>query len=236
MNTLIIICYNEKENIIKLIPKIKLVSKKINGEILIVDNGSSDNSFRILKNLEKKIKNLSLLKLKKNYGYGGGIFKGIKKSKFDIVCWTHGDGQYNLEDCVTGFNKFKKIRDKKNYALKAVRLNRKKTELFFSFFLQLLCSIFFFKKIKDTNGIPTIIHKNLIKKWKNYPKDFTFDLFVYLSLLFYQKKILRFNIKVAKRFHGISKWNFNIASKLNLIRKYIIFIIYFRFFSTTFLK
>ena len=89
MLSLVIPCYNEEENLEKLFSKLKsLVNtySKEDIEIVIVDNGSTDNSNKIIKNsnlfLDKKIK---LVEIEKNIGYGNGVYEGLKYSTKKIT-------------------------------------------------------------------------------------------------------------------------------------------------------
>ena len=88
MLSLIIPCFNEEENLEKLLSSIKSLLKKYSSEqieILIVDNGSTDRSEEIIiKNslfLQNKI---SLIKIDKNIGYGNGIIKEFYLAKVNL--------------------------------------------------------------------------------------------------------------------------------------------------------
>jgi len=65
--SLIIPCYNESLNIPKLFKQIYINQKKIRFETIVIDNGSTDNSLKIIKKYEKKIKRLKDHKNKKEY-------------------------------------------------------------------------------------------------------------------------------------------------------------------------
>ena len=69
MISLVIPCYNEQDNLEKLLTKISFVLKKFSKErieIVIVNNGSTDNSEKIIKQHELFHQNLiSLLNIKK---------------------------------------------------------------------------------------------------------------------------------------------------------------------------
>ena len=69
MISLVIPCYNEEDNLEKLLTKISYVLKKFSKErieIVIVNNGSTDNSEKIIKKHELFHQNLiSLLNIKK---------------------------------------------------------------------------------------------------------------------------------------------------------------------------
>lgn len=80
---IIIPTYNERENIAKMIPTLQEVFKKIKNwqmEILVVDDTSPDKTYELVKDLQKKHKNLHLLVNKKKAGLGGAYLKGMAKA------------------------------------------------------------------------------------------------------------------------------------------------------------
>lgn len=87
--TCLILNYNDAETTIKLIGKIKKY-KSIN-YILVIDNCSTDNSYKILKNKFLNERNIIIKSTRKNGGYGYGNNFGIKyafnrlKSKYIVV-------------------------------------------------------------------------------------------------------------------------------------------------------
>ena len=104
MISLVIPCYNEEDNLEKLLTRISSLLKEFsqeNIELVIVNNGSTDNSQQIIKNHELYQKNLiSLLNIKRNKGYGDGINQGLNFSKGDVVCWFHADLQFDPFDAI----------------------------------------------------------------------------------------------------------------------------------------
>ena len=74
--SIIIPCYNEQSSINKLIDNcIETINEEV--EILLVDNGSSDNTYKTLLNLNLP-KNIVIYRIEKNIGYGNGILFGLK--------------------------------------------------------------------------------------------------------------------------------------------------------------
>jgi len=67
-------------------------------EIIVVDDGSTDESRKILKMLTFEIPELKLIFHKKNRGYGGALKSGFKAASNDWVFYTDGDGQYDVKD------------------------------------------------------------------------------------------------------------------------------------------
>lgn len=64
-------------------------------EIILVDNGSVDNSLKIFKNFSNKlvISNLSftIIRLPSNYGFAFAVNQGIKAAKYNYVCLLNND-------------------------------------------------------------------------------------------------------------------------------------------------
>ncbi|KGG00264.1 MULTISPECIES: glycosyltransferase family 2 protein [Prochlorococcus] len=73
-------------------------NKKFSSEIIIVDDGSTDNSLELLKNLVKEISNLKVIELSRNFGHHNALFCGIKNSKGKFVFLIDGDLEEDPED------------------------------------------------------------------------------------------------------------------------------------------
>lgn len=93
-------CYNDQYTIEMLVKKISLLLRQYcdTYEIIVVDDGSSDNSRAILKRLQKITPHLQLIFHKSNKGYGAALSSGLKNSKYDFVFYTDGDGQYDVNE------------------------------------------------------------------------------------------------------------------------------------------
>ena len=90
----IIPCYNEEKTIEEtIIRSIENLSTKDN--LLIVDDGSTDKSNFLIKNLANKFFNISLIKHEKNLGKGAAIQTALKKVKNEIVIIQDSDLEYN---------------------------------------------------------------------------------------------------------------------------------------------
>ncbi|MDD5650613.1 MAG: glycosyltransferase family 2 protein [Candidatus Nanoarchaeia archaeon] len=92
--SIIIPLYNEKDTIPELIKRVNSV--KLNKEIIVVDDYSTDGSREWLKN--SKLKNVKKVFHEKNYGKGMAIRSGIKEVTGDIVIIQDADLEYDPND------------------------------------------------------------------------------------------------------------------------------------------
>ena len=93
--SIVIPVLNESNNIQILTNKIIHNLKKINFEIIFVDDDSIDKSKKILNFLKKKYKFFKPIFRKKKRDLTQSCFEGIRKSKFDNILIMDGDMQHN---------------------------------------------------------------------------------------------------------------------------------------------
>jgi len=103
MNNLISIVipvYNESESIPLLIKEILKImsSDKLNFEMLIINDGSSDNTLQVLNDLSLEIKELKVINLRKNYGQTAAMAAGFDHSQGQIIITLDGDLQNDPND------------------------------------------------------------------------------------------------------------------------------------------
>ena len=123
--TIIIPIYNESDSIFTLIDEIKREFRGKLPEIIIVNDGSTDNFI----NEKKKIaRSVNIVSHKNNLGKCMAMLTGVKAAKNNIVCVIDGDGQnppYEIKRMVDYWNQVSK--DWKNFVL--ICGNRKKDKI-----------------------------------------------------------------------------------------------------------
>src|SRR5437867_2193703 len=82
--SLIIPCYNEAATLPLLLDRCQNIVKQSSAEIILVDNGSTDNSFSVLKELLPNYPGCRSIHVEQNQGYGFGILSGLRSAKGDI--------------------------------------------------------------------------------------------------------------------------------------------------------
>jgi glycosyltransferase involved in cell wall biosynthesis len=215
----IIPSYNEQENIIRLSNILTDILRKYkNIEVIIVDNGSTDKTSRILKNHELfKEKKFKLKKIKKNLGYGHGIVSGVNLASGNIIAWFHADLQTNPYDVVKIINKNRKILLNQKVLLSGKRINRSIFDSLFTNLMAKLVNAVFNVDFNDINGQPKIFNKNFKKYLKDSPLDFSLDLFLLLVGRKNNYKIKQVPINWGQRYKGVAKGGGNIFGKIKLI-------------------
>ena len=97
--SLVIPACNEEGNIGRLVEECySVIPTNILGELLVVDDCSTDGTAQEIANLQKKNANLRLLRHVTNAGQSAAMRTGIQAAKFDVGAQLDGDGQNDPAD------------------------------------------------------------------------------------------------------------------------------------------
>jgi glycosyltransferase involved in cell wall biosynthesis len=92
--------WNEERNIESVVKKAIPVANRVASkwEIIMVDDGSSDETAKIAKRLADENQNLVVVSNVKNRGYGAALKEGFSRAKYDLVVFNDGDGQFDFSE------------------------------------------------------------------------------------------------------------------------------------------
>lgn len=97
--TIIVPVYNEERTVVKVLERLANLSLGIKKEIIIVNDGSTDNSRNLIENFIKEHKKSEFkLMNKENGGKGSALRMGINAAKGDIVTIQDADLEYNPKE------------------------------------------------------------------------------------------------------------------------------------------
>ncbi len=110
-------CYNEQDNIERVAKATVelLESLHLDYEVILVDDGSKDNTGKIADKLAAENNRIKAIHHSPNKGYGAALQSGFKAATKEYVFYTDGDGQFDIKelphlfkyvpeyDIVTGF-------------------------------------------------------------------------------------------------------------------------------------
>ena len=85
--------YNSSKHINEFIKRIRIIfeNKSFEYEIIIVDDGSTDNSLNIIKNSQLSFGNIILIELSRNFGHHPAIHCGLEHASGDLIYLIDSD-------------------------------------------------------------------------------------------------------------------------------------------------
>ena len=228
--SLVIPCYNESDNLSILIDRCKiLLDNREDIEVLLVNNGSTDNTHVVLKDLLRGVDqlNLRIVYICKNQGYGFGIVSGLKECNGDIIGWTHADLQTDPLDFIGAISIFENSNYSSDLFVKGNRINRPFKDVFFTRGMSLIEWAILGTRMWDINAQPTVFPKVFFTSLEDMPNDFSLDLFVYYKAISSGMRIKRFPVNFGLRLKGEGH-NETLLSKLKYSYKTILYSIELR--------
>jgi glycosyltransferase involved in cell wall biosynthesis len=89
--------YNEAGNIAKAVERACATGKKYGRyEVIVVDDGSRDQTAGIVNKLKEKDTSIHLIRHQRNIGYGGAVYDGLKAARGEYIFLTDSDLQFDL--------------------------------------------------------------------------------------------------------------------------------------------
>jgi glycosyltransferase involved in cell wall biosynthesis len=213
--SIVIPCYNEEEVIYDSYLIIKqLLDKWINSiiteyEIILVNNGSSDNTLKEMQKIYSEDENIVILDLRNNFGYQGSISAGLFNASKDMIVTVDSDLQDDpskIEEMI------QKYYDGYDLVL-GIRQNRNSDS-----FLKKHTAQYYYKllNILGVNSVYNhgdfrLMSKSLLEDFKNYPERNRYIRGIITSL---ESKYACVYYDRVERKKGESK--FNVSSLLSL--------------------
>ncbi len=92
--------YNEEGNIKKTVEQaVDVLNKlKIEYEVIVVDDGSKDETSKIAQALADKNSNIRVISHERNLGYGSALKTGFSAAKYPWVAFADSDGQFDFSE------------------------------------------------------------------------------------------------------------------------------------------
>ncbi len=216
--SLIIPCFNEAASLPKLIARCEEVFCDKSVEVILVDNGSEDDTSKVISDHIKK-NYIRSVRVEENKGYGYGILYGLKYSTADFLAWTHADLQTDVSDILLALDILEKQKYNKELFIKGRRSGRPLSDSFFTFGMSVFESIFLRKIMFDINAQPTVLSRVFFESWIRPPLDFSLDLYAYYMAKKENLIVKRIPVVFLNREFGHSHWNVDWKSKIKFIKR-----------------
>ena len=185
--SIVIPCYNEAQDIASNVEKVKsyLLDKKIDHELLLVNDGSKDNTKEVIESIE----GVKALSYEKNRGKGGAVKYGIENASGDYVLFMDADLSTDLsaiEKVVKLAPNFDLIIGSRHAKDSVIKKKQPWTRVFIGWCCRVLVKMLFHTKLKDTQCGFKAMKIDAAKKIasKQLVTNFAFDVeYIYIARL-----------------------------------------------------
>lgn len=230
--SIIVPAFNEEGNIKELAKRIyKSINaqyvNKINYEVIVIDDNSTDNTYEEALNLDKAY-NVKVIRKTGPQGKAYSLLQGFKNAKYDIIAMIDADLQYPPETIgsmakMIGKNVDIVVADR---IYEKEKIERKIMHHGFRFvFGKLLHNL-----NCDVQSGLKVFKKEILEKFDLKPSPWTFDLGFLLKARHLGYKIAKFPILFSERFYGESKvksiqaaWEIGMSSLLLKFKPWRVF-------------
>ena len=217
--SIVIPCYNESKNLPLILETFKASIHRDDVEVILVDNGSTDDSARILEELMADFPFARSVRVQVNQGYGFGILSGLKAAAGNFLGWTHADLQTDPADVLHALDLLESQENPSRCYIKGNRKGRPIFDQFFTIGMALFESAYLGESLWDVNAQPNIFSRSFFETWQNPPMDFSLDLYALYMARKQHLQILTFDVIFPPRLHGQSRWNTGIKAKWKFIQR-----------------
>jgi polyisoprenyl-phosphate glycosyltransferase len=218
--SIVVPVYNSEESLEELYIRLEKIFRKLKQsfEIILIDDNSKDNSWKVMNKIYKKNNNVKIIQLMKNFGQDSALMCGFNHAKGDYIITMDDDLQHPPEEILKLINKIKE-----DYDI-VFGVYHKKKHAFFRTFVSNLVMKMFAKVVGIKFAVTSfrIIRKKVITeliKSKNYRININILLSNVTNRIGYVK------VKHNKRKHGRTNYTFTMLAKwaLNMIFNFTVF-------------
>jgi polyisoprenyl-phosphate glycosyltransferase len=217
--SLVIPCYNEAPSLPRLTARCLELVDVVNAEVILVDNGSTDDTQAKLSRLLAGQTRVRAARVDVNQGYGYGILAGLRAAQGDVLGWTHADLQCDPLDAAVGFRLFAESSDPLKLFVKGRRYGRPAADALFTLGMSAFETLLLGVGLHDINAQPTMFARSFFEEWRSAPYDFSLDLYAYSLAKRSGLTVARFPVRFEARAHGVSHWNVDWRAKRKFIQR-----------------
>jgi glycosyltransferase involved in cell wall biosynthesis len=156
--------YNDLDSIGKIVDRMARLLPKLaeDYEVVVVDDGSMDGTADLLRTLARRYRFLKVIHHGVNRGYGAALITGFANCSKELIFYTDGDGQYNVEELALLLNAFRPDID----VVTGYKLRRADPgyRIILGFVYRHLMRILFRLQVKDVDCDFRLFRRNILEK------------------------------------------------------------------------
>ena len=204
--------YNEEQNIESVYREAKkvLLKAKIPFEIIFIEGGSTDNSYKILQNLSKKNKDCFVVKSNKSPGKKAEAGLRIARGKYASFMCSDGQDDPSMIPKAIKLLESNKADFVKGKRIKRTFIERKIISMVFNNLVRILHPI----GINDINGHPKVFRKEFLKGVYFISEYESIDLEIMLRAHHRGYRVVEIPLVERTRKEGKSSTNFSVAFRI----------------------
>lgn len=206
--TILIPAFNESQAIGFVIEHIQAICSDVVQEIIVIDDGSSDDTAYIAKNA-----GATVIRHKQNLGYGAALKTGIRYAKTEFVLTMDADGQHQAEDVL----RLRELAEDCDMVV-GQRISLLHSPLWRmpgKWLLWSLANYLTRRKIPDLNSGLRLIRRDVASRYLHLcPSGFSFSTTITMALLSRGYSVAYVPIQVKKR---VGKSTVSVATGLDTI-------------------
>lgn len=226
--SVVVPCYNEEKNLDRLMERFAPIQEKLASagkelELVLVENGSADNSREKIADIVQARTYVKEVRIDVNQGYGYGILQGLAACTGEFLFWIHADLQLPPEAILDMISILDENTEPDKLFIKGSRQNRPLSDRFFTWGMGIFESFYLGVRLRDINAQPTCIPRTFYESWSDPPYDFSLDLYTYYMAVKSGLELRRVPVVQSERTEGTSSWNTGMASRIKFIRRTLVY-------------
>lgn len=184
--SIIIPVYNEEKTIRKSYNRVKQVNFPVDIEVIIIDDGSSDNSYEIIKSIKTEDEDIIIFRNPRNMGKGASVVKGFSLATGTILIIHDADMEYDPND----IKKMLSIMLNRNYDVLYGKRpfyfrsrGAHKRNVIGNIGLNIIASLVYMRRILDFETCYKMIRRETIQGFSINSKHFDFEAEITAKLI-----------------------------------------------------
>ncbi len=212
--SVILPCFNEEENIKRISTELLPILRNLEEdfEIIVVDDGSTDNSEKEILKIKTEEPHIKLVKHPKNLGAGSAFRTGFKNAESDLLITMDADFTFSPKFIPLLLENIKKRPDI-DFVIGSPKLGGYEKDVEFwriiiSKFINGIYSFLLRQKVTAVTPFFRLYKTNQIKKLSLKSRGFEICAEILFKLVFSGRKFIEVPTPLTKRIHGVSHLNY----------------------------